>query len=231
MLETQGFYPRIASHRIFSRRLRKSIWDGENWDAARRLGSPNLFLFLASVSTSTFEGGPENLCTDSRNTNDGATTFLGICLRTRSFTHSWRRARASMADGVDPRSPAHENSFGKSYLRVASVRTSLTHIYYMRLAPIPSAPRTTSGLRPISLCLRHKPSPRSSVIRLLSSTTTWHSTPSDLWIPSYRAARPAALHEFRNVYEAREINFGSQENSRVPPWANSERSERLWHIY
>lgn len=92
------------------------------------------------------------------------------------------------------RSLVHENSFAVREILSASVRTlPYAYIYYTarsdsrRLAYVPS-----------SLSLRHKPSPawafsvhvsreRGSVIRLLSSTATWHSTPSDLWIPSYRA--------------------------------------------
>lgn len=60
---------------------------------------------------------------------------------------------------------------------------------------------------------------RGSVIRLLSSTTTWHSTPSDLWIPSYRAARPAVSPR-GSVCETREINLAARrirEYLRIPP--------------
>ena len=57
---------------------------------------------------------------------------------------------------------------------------------------------------------------RSSVTWLVSSTTTWHSTPSDLWILSYRASfrcrslLAGDVLEFRIARMRRRINLAAK---------------------
>jgi len=79
-----------------------------------RFGSIHLFLFLACALITArkynFKGGPENLRTDDRNTNDGAGFSFRETIRERSFTHSLQRLRAMAYRRICP-------SFEKSYLR------------------------------------------------------------------------------------------------------------------
>jgi len=204
-----------------------------------------LFLFLACALITArkyvnFKEDLENLRTDDRNTNDGAGIFLRNYSRTlfHAFLTMFARVRF---DGVS------ENGSREFARRSGNLICADKNIPYARiLYDSLWFPRMASGLCPVSLCLRYKSSPASasvrtlagsdSVIRLFSSTPTWHSTPSDLWIPSYRASsRPLFSREISSslgTHTRRGINLVIEKKSQVPLYSRNRGERfRFWHIY
>lgn len=154
------------------------------------------------------------------------------------------------------RIPDRENSRARrsGNLICTGKRTSLIRTYIrvhiILLAPIPSVPWPGVWLMSRQLSLRHKPPPASASACTLagssavcysasleySSTTTWHSTPSDLWIPSYRVS-PLSSRETSSSLGARTrrgINLaarGSTASTSVPEMRRRAAPERSVSTY
>lgn len=197
------------------------------------------------VSTSSSKEDPK-ICVQMAGIRmTGAETFLRIC--SRKLLHAFLTMLARVADGVSEngsREFAHRSGnliCADMNILCARIRILYSSLWFLR---------TASGLCPVSLCPRHKPSPASTSACTLAGNAAvlfGFSQALLLGIPRPRISGsrlivlqlPAALLagdilEFRSVYEAGN-KFGGEEKSRVPLYrrsiggASPERSVR--HIY